>query len=223
MLILAWIFLSSLTLLVKGPPTAYFLAVGKDLFVLGLILAAIFLGLPALGHQPAVQTTLNRIAWKIPWPGSVYRDHIRSVLCRLLSAHLDAGLPLPQSIQSAVDATGDEVLGERGQRALDDIQKGSGMSSAFIAAGILPPNDGMLVESGERSGNVPGALSALGGSYEERAQRGLMSLVAMGGAFIGLMGFVYIALSILDAFQTVMSGTDQIMDTIQRESGIEHR
>ncbi|MEC9071857.1 MAG: hypothetical protein VX938_05730, partial [Myxococcota bacterium] len=64
---------------------------------------------------------------------------------------------------------------------------------------------------------------ALGVSYEERAQRGLMSVVAMVGAFIGLVIMVFIALSILDAFDTVMSGTDQIMDTIQRDSGIEHR
>ena len=223
MLIVAWIFLSPIALLVTGPASAYFLAVLKSLSILGAILAAVFLGIPAIGRRPGVQERVSRVAWLSPWPGTVYRDNIRGVLCRLLSAHIAAGLPLPQSIRAAADATGDDILRERATHALREIDRGEAMADAFVSAELLPSKDGMLLHSGERAGTIPEALAALAGNYEDRAQRGLMSLVAIGGAFLGLLGFAYIALSIVEAFQTIMGGTYEIMNTIQRDSGIRHR
>ena len=94
---------------------------------------------------------------------------IRSRVYFSLATTLDAGLPLPASLQSAVGASA--PWPSVGRDLAQRIESGESLSRAMqTRPDTFSPIEIRLVEAGERSGRLPDALGRLGKSFEHRAQ-----------------------------------------------------
>ncbi|MGM0574328.1 MAG: type II secretion system F family protein [Myxococcota bacterium] len=204
--------------LVLGSAWGYASAVLRNLAVAAVVGVAVVVGLPRLLATRAVGVRLRRLAWRLPWPATVYRHAVRATFCHVLARNLSAGLSVFESARTAAAATGDDATVEAAERAAASLTGGAGLAESLGAEGLIPRGDLMVLLSGEKAGTVDESLSSLGDAYRDRIGRGLRALVTAFGVLVTLAIFIYVALGILEAWESVQGTTQELFDTIDRET-----
>lgn len=92
----------------------------------------------------------------------------RSRIYISLATTLEAGLPLPAALRSALGATASWT--SVGQDLARQVEGGETLSRSMARSGAFSDIEIRLVEAGERSGRLPEALARLGGRFEHLAQ-----------------------------------------------------
>ncbi len=210
-LLISYMIISPIPKVVIASPGAYGREVISGLLTLLVVGLALWFGIPPLvAHAKA-----RAAAWKLPWPASIYRAHVRAVFCRTLAQNLGAGIELIQSLRSAAAATNDETAKTRLRGAEPAIQA-EGLSQELVNTELVAKEDAMLVVSGEKSGNLVEGLERVGQRYTEARERGQKALTVAIGAGTTVLVMALVALSIVKAYEQVTSAAGGVLDTIQQ-------
>ena len=78
-----------------------------------------------------------------------------------LSALISAGIPIVESIESIYESTSSKKLKKELAFIAESIKEGATLSQALDARGLLPPRILILLQVGEKSGNLANALKTI--------------------------------------------------------------
>ena len=126
---------------------------------------------------------------------------------------LGSGLPLPQAMRLAGEATGSPLLGEDAGRLSDEVEQGHSVFSASQSARIIPPLFGFCVQVASGRDSLPLAVGQLAGAYERRAVQGTAMmkvilfpmLIIILGAILGTI-IISLFLPLVHLINSVSSG-----------------
>lgn len=214
--LLAHIVITPVPKLIFGTTAQYAMEVLKQAGLLAFGIVVALWGVPALLRATPLGEKLKRLAWHIPWPGSIYRSHIRALFNRTLARNIGGGLELYVSVRSAAAATSDPVVRERIDVALPLIET-TGLSQQLASQGLIAPAEAVLVVSGEQSGNLADSLDAVAKRYVAARKAGLKVFMALLGGLFTLLVILVVVFGLLRAYEDVTGIADKFMDEIDLE------
>jgi type IV pilus assembly protein PilC len=118
---------------------------------------------------------------------------------RVLAALLDAGVPLPEALPTAIDCSNNLVYKERLSTAMEGVLVGQGFAGPLASTELFPSAVLQMVRVGERTGELSEQLDNAATFYEEELTYAVDKLTAwfepIMMLFIGVVvGFVALAM-----------------------------
>jgi type II secretory pathway component PulF len=152
-------------------------------------LAALTSVLIALGFALRFNSTL---CWYTPGVAGYYRTLVRARVMEMLAILLEVERPLPEAFDILASAPQGHASRSRLAKATRLAGEGETLAACLRGSGLLPRSSAGLLESAQRSGNLPGALRSLGEHLHRRLFRrfnrlvhivGPLLIVVLGGLF----------------------------------------
>jgi type IV pilus assembly protein PilC len=184
-------------------PTRILIGVGNFFGDYGVILVALLLavviGLFAYSRTKSGRLTRDRLLLRLPAIGEVARYAVAERFCRILGAMLRAGVPVPESMSAATDATNNQVYIAHLRGARNATLRGEGMSRPISETGLFPKPVEKMLRVGEESGTLDQQLESAAEYCESERSYKLKRLTTLFEpaviVFMGLVvGFVAVAL-----------------------------
>ena len=152
----------------------------------------------------SLKTHQGRRAWhafllKIPLIGEIARYIIIERFSRMLSALVQAGVPMPEATATVRDATTNLIYQEAIANVRTAMLEGEGLSQPIVRTGVFPGALTQMVRVGESTGTLDQQLVTSALFYEQELEFKLKRLTTLFEpamiVFVGvLVGFVAVAL-----------------------------
>jgi type IV pilus assembly protein PilC len=141
----------------------------------------------------------DKIALGLPVVGDVVRYGVVERFCRILAAMMRAGVPVPDAMDAATEATHNRVYQIALGKAKEDMLRGDGLSRPIAETHLFPGAAAQMIKVGEQSGTLDDQLEITADFYEGELRHKLKRLTSLFEPVIivvmGLIvGFVAIAL-----------------------------
>jgi type IV pilus assembly protein PilC len=184
-------------------PTRILLSVGDFFSQWGLVLAAIAVAVLAFLllflRTETGKRARDKFLLVIPLVRDVIRFAVVERFCRILSAMLKAGVPVPEAMTAALQATNNRVYSDALVNARDATLRGEGISRPVADTHLFPPAAEKMLLVGEQSGTLDTQLDATATYCEGERTYRLKRLTTLFEPIVivimGVMvGFVAIAL-----------------------------
>jgi type IV pilus assembly protein PilC len=166
-------------------------------FILGGLVALV------IGLLVAVRTERGRalrdgFVLHLPLLGDLMHHVVLERFCRILSAMMQAGVPLPSALQVTTDATSNAVYRRGLTRAREAMLRGEGLAGPLIATGLFPPSAKQMFRVGENTGTLDEQLETAAIYFERELDYKIKRFTTLFEpavlVFVGvLVGFVAIA------------------------------
>lgn len=104
-----------------------------------------------------------------PWMGRMIRDFESSSFAELLALLVEHGVPYPEALTLAGEASGDRGLLLASQAIAGRVSQGQAAEGSSADLSALPPLLGWLVATGPAAGDFPMALRQMAGRYRLEA------------------------------------------------------
>ncbi|MGQ0624065.1 MAG: type II secretion system F family protein [Sporichthyaceae bacterium] len=184
----------------------FVLTVGPYFTLIALILAVI-VGL-ALGTEPG-RRIRDKLLLDAPLIGRVVLYAQLERFCRVLSAMIAAGVPLPEALELSARSAGNRAFRDRIEVARQAMLAGSGVAGPLRETGLFPSTAVAMIRAGEETGTLEERLAATAAYYSKEVSYRLKKLTDLlepiAVIVVGLVvGFV--ALAILSAVYGVFEG-----------------
>jgi type IV pilus assembly protein PilC len=119
--------------------------------------------------------------------------------CRILSAMVRAGVPLPDGLKTTTDATANVVFRERLEIARAEMLEGGGFSRPLMATELFPGAAKQMFKVGEETGTLDEQLEVASIYFDRELESRIKRFTTMFEpimiVFVGvIVGFVAIAL-----------------------------
>jgi type IV pilus assembly protein PilC len=142
---------------------------------------------------------LHALQLKLPLIKTVVTYSSTERFTRVLSALLEAGVPLPEALPTSIDCANNLIFKERLSVAMEAVLAGQGFADPLASTQLFPTAVIQMVRVGERTGELSDQLSNAAGFYEEELEYSVDKLTAWFEPamilFIGLVvGFVALAM-----------------------------
>lgn len=127
-----------------------------------------------------MQSTMDRLALKLPVFGEVIRKATLARFARTLSTMFAAGVPLVEALDSVAGACGNRVYNDATKKIQSEISTGTSLTVAMQNTEVFPNMMLQMTAIGEESGALDDMLSKVAGFYEgevDDAVDGLASLM----------------------------------------------
>lgn len=163
--------------------------------LLVIIVAAVVLYV----RTPGGRRNLHALQLQIPLISTVVTYSSTERFTRVLSALLDAGVPLSDALPTAIDSANNTIYKERLATAMEGVLAGRGFAEPIAQTELFPNAVIQMVRVGERTGELSDQLKNAAGFYEEELGYAVDKLTAwfepMIILFIGVVvGFVALAM-----------------------------
>jgi type IV pilus assembly protein PilC len=140
------------------------LGVGDFFSQWGLVLAgiavALFVFLLVFLRTDAGRRARDKFLLRVPLVKEVIRFAVVERFCRILSAMLKAGVPVPEAMTAALQATNNRVYADALVKARDATLRGEGISRPVADTHLFPPAAEKMLLVGEQSGTLDTQLDA---------------------------------------------------------------
>src|SRR3954447_3016385 len=103
---------------------------------------------------------------RLPAVGSVMNLVAIERFCRVLSALVHAGVPLPDAVQVSADSTNNRVFQTKLATVREAMMRGEGLARPIAASGIFPAAARQMIRVGESSGSLDHQLQSAATYYE---------------------------------------------------------
>lgn len=142
----------------------------------------------------------HRLVLKIPLVRRVTIHGAVARLSRSLSALLQAGVALPESLELAREVVGNVILREAVTDLRRDAIQGRGLSDPIEISGVFPRMMAQMIRVGEETGTLDSHLATLADFYSEEVDRSMQVVTGvLEPALIIFVGLVvgFVALSVI--------------------------
>jgi type IV pilus assembly protein PilC len=151
----------------------------------------------------------DRLVLKIPVIKGIVDYAILERFCRILSAMLAAGVPLPDGLKTTTDATSNIVYKERLEIARAQMLEGQGFAQPLIDTELFPGAAKQMFKVGEETGTLDEQLAVASIYFDReldsRIKKFTMMFEPLMIVFVGaIVGFVAVAL--VSAMYGVLGG-----------------
>ena len=142
--------------------------------VAGIVLRGFWLATPAL------RMAVARLSLSVPVIGNLLRKLAITRFASVLSQLVDAGVPLGESLELAIGATGNPRLVDQLAPLPERIREGKTLASQMQASGVFPAQVVQMVATGEETGQTAEMLGKVADYYEGETIATSFALAAVG-------------------------------------------
>jgi type IV pilus assembly protein PilC len=193
-------------------PTRMLLALGDfftayGVIVIGAALAFVIFLVVYLQTERGKRTR-DKVLLKLWMVKDVIRFAVTERFCRILSAMLKAGVPVPEAMTAALDATNNRVYAEALVVARDATLRGEGISRPIADTHLFPSAAEKMLLVGEQSGTLDTQLDATALYCEgERSYRLKRITTLFEPVVIVVMGLIvgFVAIALVSAMYGVFN------------------
>ena len=193
-------------------PTRMLLAVGDfftayGVIVIGAALAFVVFLVVYLQMERGKRTR-DKVLLKLWMVKDVIRFAVTERFCRILSAMLKAGVPVPEAMTAALEATNNRVYAEALVAARDATMRGEGISRPIAETHLFPSAAEKMLLVGEQSGTLDTQLDATATYCEgERSYRLKRITTLFEPVVIVIMGLIvgFVAIALVSAMYGIFN------------------
>jgi type IV pilus assembly protein PilC len=193
-------------------PTRMLLAVGDfftayGVIVIGAALAFVVFLVVYLQMERGKRTR-DKVLLKLWMVKDVIRFAVTERFCRILSAMLKAGVPVPEAMTAALEATNNRVYAEALVAARDATMRGEGISRPIAETHLFPSAAEKMLLVGEQSGTLDTQLDATATYCEgERSYRLKRITTLFEPVVIVVMGLIvgFVAIALVSAMYGIFN------------------
>lgn len=172
---------------------------GKWWPVMLVVLAGAILGVIVLIRTKGGRDVKDRLLLRLPVAGAVVQFTVIERFCRVLTAMVQAGVPIPESLRLATTGANNSVFEKGLVVARAEMLEGEGMARPIARTGLFPGTVTQMMRVGEETGTLDAQLESVAGYYEQELEYKLKRLTnlfePMAIVLVGvIVGFVAIAL-----------------------------
>jgi type IV pilus assembly protein PilC len=152
----------------------------------------------------------DRLLLRMPGLGPLLNHVAVERFCRVLSALVRAGVPLPDAINVASSATNNWVFEDALSKARERMMQGEGLARPIADTGLFPPAARQMIRVGESTGTLEKQLESAADFYARELEYRLKRFTDLfEPAIIVGVGFVvgFIAIALISAMYGIF---DQI-------------
>lgn len=167
--------------------------------VTGVVLVVGTIALVLWIRTPGGRRQFHALQLRTPMVSTVVTYSSTERFTRVLGALLDAGVPLPEALPTAIDCSNNVIYKERLSTAMEGVLAGQGFADPLASTELFPTTVIQMVRVGERTGELSNQLENAAGFYEEELTYAVEKLTAwfepITIIFIGsVVGFVALAM-----------------------------
>lgn len=160
--------------------------------------------------HPTGKLWKQRLVLKIPIISGIVEYALLERFCRILSAMVKAGVPLPEGLKTTTEATSNIVFQERLEVARAQMLEGHGFSQPLIDTELFPGAAKQMFKVGEETGTLDEQLEVASTYFDRELESRIKHFTTMFEplmiVFVGvIVGFVAVAL--VSAMYGVLNGT----------------
>jgi type IV pilus assembly protein PilC len=165
---------------------------------LGVGFLACVIGLMAFVRTHRGKVARDTVLLKLPVLGDLLQHVVLERFCRILSAMMQAGVPLPNALAVTTDATSNEVYKRGLGEAREAMMRGEGLASPLIESGLFPPSAKQMFRVGENTGTLDHQLETAASYFERELDYKIKRFTTLFEPAVllivgGFVGFVAIA------------------------------
>jgi len=163
--------------------TTIVFAISEAVTTYGIVTAVVLaLGAAALwraSRRPDVRRALVRAKTMSPGLGALVRALACARFCRLLGMMESGGVPLLTAMRIAREASGNLLMEEAIDDAIESVRAGDDLASPLGRSGLFPEDVVEMISVGEAAGNIDAVLKNVAEAIERRIDRLLTTLVRL--------------------------------------------
>lgn len=162
----------------------------------------------------------DRMKIKIPFIGNIIRDNSLAVFSRTLSILISGGIPVPESVEIAVNTFTNEYFYSNIKDIPSNIREGNLLSDSLEEVVFIPDIMVEVIRVGETSGNLIDVLDKNGDYYENTINAKINSLISLiEPIMIVILGLV-IAFMIISIYLPIFNLVN-VVDSVDRITEVE--
>lgn len=143
--------------------------------------------------------TRDRLMLKTPLLGDIAQYSVIERFCRIISAMMKAGVPLPEAMQAAIEGCNNKIYEDALVEVREAMLEGEGIASPITATELFPAAATQMLRVGEETGTLDQQLDSAAAYYSRELDYKLKRLTSLAEPaiiiFMGLVvGFVAVAL-----------------------------
>jgi type IV pilus assembly protein PilC len=141
----------------------------------------------------------DKLFLRLPLIGDVVRYAVIERFCRIISAMMKAGVPLPEAMQAAIEGANNKVYEDGLVVIREQMLEGEGMAGPIVNSGLFPAAATQMLKVGEETGTLDAQLDSAAAYYARELDYKLKRLTSLAEpaviVFMGVVvGFVAVAL-----------------------------
>jgi type IV pilus assembly protein PilC len=151
----------------------------------------------------------DRMYLKMPLIGEVVQYAVIERFCRIISAMMKAGVPLPEAMQAAIEGANNKVFEDALTKAREAMLEGEGIAGPIAQSNLFPAAAVQMLRVGEDTGTLDAQLDATAAYYARELDYKLKKLTSLAEpAIIIFMGVVvgFVAVALVSAMYGVFNG-----------------
>lgn len=152
----------------------------------------------------------DRMILRTPLIGEIARFSLVERFCRLISAMMKAGVPLPEAMQAAIEGTNNRVFSKAFSEVRDAMLEGEGIAEPIANTDLFPSAATQMFRVGEETGTLDEQLDAAAAYYGRELDYKLKRLTSLAEpAIIVFMGVIvgFVAVALISAMYGVFNQT----------------
>jgi type IV pilus assembly protein PilC len=163
--------------------------------VVGVLVATVILGL----KTERGKMTRDRILLGVPVVRDLVQTAVLERFCRILSSMVSAGVPLPEALVVASDATNNRVFRKGLGEARELMMQGAGLAGPLSGTGLFPASARQMFRVGEDTGSLDRQMETAATYFDRELEYKLKRFTSLFEPFVillagGVVGFIAIAL-----------------------------
>ncbi len=155
----------------------------------------------------------DRAVLRLPVIGEVVQYNVIERFCRIISSMMQAGVPLPEAMQAAIDGTNNLVYAEALADVRDQMLEGDGMARPILATGLFPPAATQMIRVGEETGTLDAQMDSAADFFAKELDYKLARLTALAEpVVIVVMGVIvgFVAVALISAMYGVFQNSNSL-------------
>jgi len=155
----------------------------------------------------------DRIFLRVPLVKEVVLFAVTERVCRIVGAMVKAGVPLPETLNAAIQGANNKVFETGLESARDRMLEGEGLAEPIIDTQLFPRAAGQMMRVGEDTGTLDIQLESAAAYYGRELEYKLKKLTSLfEPAVIIFMGLIvgFVAVALISAMYGVFNSSNLI-------------
>ena len=148
-------------------------------WVLGVIVAAIVIGLKMFYKTEKGHWTIDTLLLKAPLIGNVLRKVAVAKFTRTLATMMSSGVPILEGLNIVSKTAGNVVIEAAVVKTRQAISEGQSIAEPLSASGVFPPMVVQMIAVGEATGALDIMLNKIADFYDDEVDAAVKGMTAM--------------------------------------------
>lgn len=182
-------------------------------YVIVGVLLVLVLGTLVTLRSAAGKRVRDRLLLRVPVLGDLLRHVVLERFCRILSAMMTAGVPLPSAMRTTANAVSNHVYKTGIEQAREAMMRGEGLTSPLAATGLFPASARQMFRVGEDTGTLDVQLETAADYFERELDYKIKRFTGLfEPAILVVVGLVvgFVAIALVSAMYGIFNQSNAI-------------